>query len=344
MTLKSSSSIMGAFDSIKGRCQQQLAGLALCSLEMDGTQHQDVQQAWLPQHTTAEQLVQSFKGAVQHLWHALDGTPSATQSQRRSKPDRSRSPAIVGTGQATGIPHVPWCANVCTGPVSHWAHQRLPLQQLPTAADPASCLLFTRNSHTAAAAAAVQGWYGSTTGSSSSTHSSKRSRRAGTQPPELDADALYTEAAAAAWVSSRPQTGRAHRPLFSQHGSNGSRASSSTHPHDAAAGADEPPTRHHEGVRSRQAAAGAVSDEEWEEEAAAAPTDLRNPEQWYAAARAMAPRSLVAHLGPTNRWEHSQHGQHGCTHCHCWCNIHTVTRLRPGPQHPLQHDCLADRT
>jgi hypothetical protein len=31
------------------------------------------------------------------------------------------------------------------------------------------------------------------------------------------------------------------------------------------------------------------------------PTDLRNPELWYPAARSMTPRSFVAHLGPTNR-------------------------------------------
>jgi len=319
MTLKNSSSILQgacafAQNSIKGRCHQQLAGLALCSLEVGGTQHQDMQQAWLPQHTIAEQLVHSFKDAVEHLWYALDGSPSANQSQRRCRADSRRSPAIVGTGHATGIPRVP--ATVCMGAVSHWAPQRLPLQQLPTAAGPASCLLVTRKSHTAAA---VHGWHGSTTGSSSSTRSTRRSRRAGTQPPEGNAEPAYTEQAAA-WVNSRPETGRAHRPLFSRHGSNSSSAPSSTHPQDTAAGADDPPTRHLEGVWSRQAAAGAMSDEEWAEAAAAAPTDLRNPEQWYPAARAMAPRSLVAHLGPTNRWEHSQHG---CTHCHCWCDCHS---------------------
>mgnify|MGYP001807686715 CR=1 FL=1 len=71
-------------------------------------------------------------------------------------------------------------------------------------------------------------------------------------------------------------SGRTHRPLFHQPGSH---------------------------TASTAAAAEAVDDSETDEDQhhdTAAPTDLRHPQQWYPAARAMAPRSLTAHLGPTN--------------------------------------------
>lgn len=74
----------------------------------------------------------------------------------------------------------------------------------------------------------------------------------------------------------RVSAGRSHNPMFRQPGS-----------HTAAAAT----------------AAESVDDSKTDEDAhkdATAPTDLREPQQWYAAARAMAPRSLTAHLGPTN--------------------------------------------
>lgn len=50
-------------------------------------------------------------------------------------------------------------------------------------------------------------------------------------------------------------------------------------------------------------------------EARADPTDLRHPEQWYPLARAMAPRSLTGHLGPTNRYVMHLRAEAGAA---CW--------------------------
>jgi hypothetical protein len=95
----------------------------------------------------------------------------------------------------------------------------------------------------------------------------------------------HTSAAADSTKSraARPKLGRTHPPLFSKpsSSSSSSRSSRSTAPAAAAERSDD--------------------EDEWEQgEAAAAPTDLLHPQTWYPAARAMAPRSLVAHLGPTN--------------------------------------------
>lgn len=77
--------------------------------------------------------------------------------------------------------------------------------------------------------------------------------------------------------ASRPKLGRTHAPLFSNHGSSSSRSAAAA----VECSADE---------------------DDWDqgETASAQPTDLLHPQTWYPAARAMAPRSLVAHLGPTN--------------------------------------------
>lgn len=78
--------------------------------------------------------------------------------------------------------------------------------------------------------------------------------------------------------ASRSKLGRTHAPLFSHPGSSSSSS------------------------RSAAAAVECSDDEnEWQQgETASSPTDLLHPQTWYPAARAMAPRSLVAHLGPTN--------------------------------------------
>jgi hypothetical protein len=222
------------------------------------------QQAWLPQHTALARLVSAFQDTAQQV---RQGLSAGHINQHNSNSSSSTQLLAPKHTQHAAAVQVGWPAVV---------HSRC-CRKMPRHHTCTCCLTQAFSSSTSADSRA---YTSSIRAYSSDTqnHSSRGSSPSRGTNQQQQQHTRNSNSSSSSSSSSRSHVGRIHRPLFSQHGI----------------------------TRSQAAAAALSSDEDdegdYEQQLHTDPTDLRNPEQWYPAARAMAPRGLIAHLGPTNRW------------------------------------------